>query len=286
MIESNLVKVSKLTEIYRQAQNSKIIVNAHKINNGIFPDINIDKEADFFFIQEKEPDKIASMIESLVSSRLKKTYNLNPLTDIQVLCPIHKSMIGTIEINQRLQNILNNQQDKSEKVSRGSITFSAFDKVIQTKNNYDKNVFNGDIGIVKKVNLIDKIITVRMDKDREVEYDFSELNELELAYAISVHKYQGSESPCVVIPIHESQFTMLYRNLLYTAITRGKKLVVLVGSKDALATAVNNFYNRERYSGLLHFVNKLSSNSFPEIKKIPMLGTMGYSEWVLENNLQ
>jgi exodeoxyribonuclease V alpha subunit len=286
LIESNLVKVSKLTEIYRQAQNSKIILNAHKINNGIYPDIDIDKEADFFFIQEKEPDRIASMIESLVSTRLKKTYNLNPLTDIQVLCPIHKSLIGTIEINQRLQNILNNHEDKTDKISRAGITFSAGDKVIQTKNNYEKNVFNGDIGIVKKINLIDKLLTVRMDRDRELEYDFSELNELELAYAVSVHKYQGSESPCVVIPIHESQFNMLYRNLLYTAITRGKKLVVLVGSKEALATAVNNFYNRERYSGLLHFVNKLSRFSFPEIKNIPMLGTLGYSEWVIDNNLQ
>jgi exodeoxyribonuclease V alpha subunit len=282
LIQSGEIPITKLSEIFRQAQNSRIILNAHKINNGIFPDISIDREGDFFFIGEKEPDKIASLIVGLVSERLKKTYNFHPLRDIQVLCPIHKGLIGTQELNTALQNALNNPDDK-EKTQRLNTIFAVGDKVMQLKNNYEKEVFNGDIGYIKKVKTVDKQLVVQYDNERETVYEFSELNELELAYAVSVHKYQGSESPCIILPVHESQYMMLYRNLLYTAVTRGKKLVILVGSKDALNAAVRNNNAKDRFSGLLRIFAKDHQHAFPEIKIIPMLGSLGYEEWLTEH---
>ena len=282
LIASGEVPIMKLTEIFRQAQNSRIILNAHKINNGIFPDLSIDREGDFFFIAEKEPDKIASLIVGLVGERLRKTYHFHPLRDIQVLCPIHRGMIGTQELNAALQKELNNPDDK-DKTQRANTIFAVGDKVMQLKNNYEKEVFNGDIGYVKRIKSIDKQLVVQYDNEREVEYEFSELNELELAYAVSVHKYQGSESPCIIMPIHESQYMMLYRNLLYTAVTRGKQLVILVGSRDALNTAVRNNNARERYSGLYRMFNSEQQIAFPKIKIIPMLGSEGYEDWIDEN---
>jgi exodeoxyribonuclease V alpha subunit len=282
LIQSGEISTTKLSEIFRQAQNSRIILNAHKINNGIFPDLSIDREGDFFFIGEKEPDKIASLIIGLVSERLKKTYNFHPLRDIQVLCPIHKGLIGTQELNAALQNALNNPEDK-EKTQRLNTIFAVGDKVMQLKNNYEKEVFNGDIGYIKKVKTVDKQLLVQYDKELEILYEFSELNELELAYAVSVHKYQGSESPCIILPVHESQYMMLYRNLLYTAVTRGKKLVIIVGSKDALNIAIRNNNAKDRHSGLLRIFAKDQQRAFPEIKIIPMLGSDSYEEWLTEN---
>ncbi len=282
LLDSGQVPTTRLTEIFRQAGNSKIVMNAHKINNGIFPDLNVDKDGDFFFIHEKEPDKIAQIIVGLVSERLKKTYQLHPLKDMQVLCPMHRGMIGTQELNQALQTALNDV-DKKEKTQRGNVIFAVGDKVMQTRNNYEKNVYNGDVGIIKRVKVVDKELVVQMDNEREVEYEFSELNELELAYAVTVHKYQGSEAPCIILPVHESQFAMLYRHLLYTAVTRGKKLVIVVGSRDALYTAVKNDHARERYSGLCKMLQEDQKNVFPEIKIIPMLGEECYEEWVEEN---
>ena len=282
LIDSGEIPITKLTEIFRQAQNSRIILNAHKINNGIFPDLSIDKEGDFFFIGEKEPDKIAAIIVGLVAERLKKTYNFHPLRDIQVLCPIHKGLIGTQELNAALQNALNNPDDK-EKTQRANIIFAVGDKVMQLKNNYEKEVFNGDIGYIKKIKTVDKQLIVQYDNERETTYEFSELNELELAYAVSVHKYQGSESPCIILPVHESQYMMLYRNLLYTAVTRGKKLVILVGSKDALNAAVRNNNAKDRYAGLLRIFTRDQQRAFPKIKILPMLGSVGYEEWLTEH---
>lgn len=282
LIQSGEIPITKLSEIFRQAQNSRIILNAHKINNGIFPDLSIDRDGDFFFISEKEPDKIATIIVGLVAERLKKTYNFHPLRDIQVLCPIHKGLIGTQELNTALQNALNNPDDK-EKTQRANIIFAVGDKVMQLKNNYEKEVFNGDIGYIKKVKTVDKQLIVQYDHERETTYEFSELNELELAYAVSVHKYQGSESPCIILPIHESQYMMLYRNLLYTAVTRGKKLVILVGSKDALNAAVRNNNAKDRYAGLLRIFTRDLQRAFPKIKILPMLGSVGYEEWLTEH---
>jgi exodeoxyribonuclease V alpha subunit len=283
LIDSGQVPLTRLTEIFRQAVNSRIVMNAHKINNGIFPDISIDKSGDFFFIAEKQPEKIAQLIVSLVSERLKKTYDLHPLRDMQVLCPMHKGPIGTQELNIALQAALNDLDDKKEKTMRGNTIFAVGDKVMQIRNNYDKNVYNGDIGIIKKVKVVDKQLIVQMDGEREIEYEFSELNELELAYAVTVHKYQGSECPCIILPIHESQHSMLYRHLLYTAVTRGKQLLLLVGSREALSTAVRNDNARERYSALGRMFNAEQQCAFPEIKIVPMLGSAGYEDWVEEN---
>ena len=284
LIDSEAVPVTRLTEIFRQATNSKIVMNAHKINNGLFPDISIDKDGDFFFIQEKQPEKIAKTIENLVGERLKKAYQFHPLRDIQVLCPMHKGPIGTIELNRLLQQALNDPSDKKEKTTRGHITFSPGDKVMQIRNNYDKGVYNGDIGIIKRVKMVEKELLVEMDDGKEVEYEFSELSELEPAYAVTVHKYQGSEAPCIIIPVHESQYSLLFRNLLYTGVTRGKKLVILVGTKEALSIAVQNDHARDRFSALYRMFDEEQQQSFPEIKIVPMLGSEGYEDWVALNS--
>jgi exodeoxyribonuclease V alpha subunit len=185
-------------------------------------------------------------------------------------------------LNAALQNALNNPDDK-EKTQRANIIFAVGDKVMQLKNNYEKEVFNGDIGYIKKIKTVDKQLIVQYDNERETTYEFSELNELELAYAVSVHKYQGSESPCIILPVHESQYMMLYRNLLYTAVTRGKKLVILVGSKDALNAAVRNNNAKDRYAGLLRIFTRDQQRAFPKIKILPMLGSVGYEEWLTEH---
>lgn len=277
LIDSNTVPVTRLTEIFRQATNSRIVMNAHKINNGLFPDIHIDKDGDFFFIQEKQADKIAQTIVKLVAERLKKAYHFHPLRDIQVLCPMHKGAIGTQELNRLLQLALNDPEDKKEKTTRGHIIFAVGDKVMQIKNNYDKSVFNGDIGIIKRVKTVEKELIVEMDDGKEVEYEFSELSELEPAYAVTVHKYQGSEAPCIILPVHESQFSLLFRNLLYTGVTRGKKMVILVGTKEALSIAVKNDHARDRFSALYRMFDGERQRAFPEIIIIPMLGA-GNSE--------
>lgn len=281
-IEAGQIPITRLTEIFRQAADSQIVMNAHKINNGLFPDIQIKKEDDFFFIQEKKSEKIAQLIVDLVQKRLKKTYQLHPLKDMQVLCPMHKTEIGTLSLNQQLQEALNSPKGKKEFTKRGNISFSVGDKVMQIKNNYEKSVFNGDIGYIKKLKTVDKVLTVEMDDGREVEYEFSELNELELAYAVTVHKYQGSEAPCIIMPVHESQYSLLYRNLLYTAVTRGKKLVILVGSKEALLIAVRNDRAKDRYSALAYMFNYEEKQAFPPIKIAPNLGSPQYATWLGE----
>ena len=194
----------------------------------------------------------------------------------------HKSEIGTQLLNQEIQKALNDPNQKKEKAQRGGISFSVGDKVMQIKNNYEKSVFNGDIGYVKKIKSVDKLLIVEMDECREVEYEFSELNELELAYAVTVHKYQGSEAPCIIMPIHESQYSLLFRNLIYTAVTRGKKLVILVGSKDALLIAVRNDRARARFSALSSMFNYEEDQAFPAIKIAPTLGSETYQDWLKE----
>jgi exodeoxyribonuclease V alpha subunit len=283
-IESGKVDVSHLNEIFRQKNYSKIIQNAHLINSGKLPDVSIQKESDFFFIRESNPEKISDLIVDLLSNRLKKAYHFNPTNDIQVLCPVHKGMIGTIEINQKIQNTLNPQSEKKETYFFRNQRFTVGDKVIQNKNNYEKSVFNGDIGIVKKINLIDKLLYVKFEGE-EIEYDFGELNEIDLAYALSVHKFQGSEVPCVIMPVHDSNQFMLSRNLLYTAVTRAKKLLILIGTENALESAVQNLKGIERFSGLKFFLSDKHSDKFPEIKIVPMPGSIGYEDFIREKGL-
>lgn len=246
LIASKKIPVTMLTEIFRQAAGSRIITNAHAINRGKFPDIQSESHHDFFFMEALEPETVLQTIISLVSSRLPRKYGFDPLEDIQVLAPMRKGMIGIDHLNQILQQTLNTRQDPLFKAGR---KFLQGDKVMQTRNNYKKEVFNGDVGKIKEIDLVEQQVIVDFDQ-KSVEYDFADLDELVLAYAVSVHKYQGSECPCVVIPVHTTHFMMLHRNLLYTGVTRGKKIVVLVGTKKALAIAVNNDHISQRYTAL------------------------------------
>lgn len=246
IINSKQFKVIELNEIFRQAQESKIIVNAHKIINGEFPNIVNDKDTDFYFLEESDEDRILEKIAIIVSERLPKHFGYNPLRDIQVLTPMNRGKVGTTMLNEKLQKVLG--MSKIE-VSRGCRRFRLFDKVMQIKNNYDKNVYNGDIGFITDIDLEEQKVKVTID-DKEIYYEYNELDELILAYAISIHKSQGSEYPAVVIPVVISHYVMLQRNLIYTGITRGKSKVVLIGSKKALSIAVKNNKAIERNTWL------------------------------------
>lgn len=246
MINSRCLSVTMLNEIFRQAAGSAIITNAHKINNGVFPTLYNGAESDFFFMECEEHEDVLNTIVKLVSQRLPKRYGFNSFEEIQVLAPMKKGMIGTENLNQVLQGVL---IPKGDALVRGATKYHVGDKVMQIRNDYTKEVFNGDIGFIQAIDSDDQQVIVRFD-ERDVIYEYSDLDELVLAYAISIHKFQGSECPCVVIPVHTSHFMMLHRNLLYTGITRGRKLVVLVGTKKAIAIAVHNDDVRKRYTSL------------------------------------
>ena len=246
MIGSLSIPVTKLTEIFRQAQGSHIILNAHRINQGNFPSLYNGPDSDFFFLECLESQDVLNGVIKLVSQRLPNRYHFNPKEDIQVLAPMKKGLIGTENFNLSLQNILN---PKDTALMRGGQKFQVDDKVMQTRNDYKREVFNGDIGYIQHIDAEEQQVIVRFD-EREVIYEYSDLDELVLAYAISIHKFQGSECPCIVMPVHTSHFMLLHRNLLYTGITRGKKLVVLVGTKKALAIAVKKDDVKKRYTSL------------------------------------
>lgn len=246
LIESQRFSVTILKEIFRQAKGSKIITNAHMINEGIFPDLTADAEGDFFFISAEEPDAILLKIIELITTRLPKKYRLDPIDHIQVLAPMRRGVIGIDHVNHTLQKVLN---PHTEKITFGDTDFIIGDKVMQIKNNYTKEVYNGDIGKIVQIDQEENTLLIRFDH-KEIEYTRSCLDEIALAYATSIHKYQGSEAPCVIIPIHTSHFMMLQKNLLYTGVTRGKKLVILVGSAKAIAMAVANDKATQRHTGL------------------------------------
>lgn len=249
VIASNTVEVAKLERIFRQAEQSLIISNAHRINRGELP--HLEKNAppdavDFFLIERNEPDDALATIKELIKNRIPARFKVDPIDDIQVLTPMNRGSLGVTNLNRELQALLNPRQ---EQLTRGQRTFRAGDKVMQLRNNYDLGVFNGDIGRVREIDLEDHSALVRFD-DRDVPYETSDLDELTLAYACSIHKSQGSEFPIVLIPISTQHFVMLQRNLLYTAVTRGKRLVVLVGSTRAVQMAVNNAAENARYTHL------------------------------------
>lgn len=246
MIGSYKIPVTTLSEIFRQAQGSRIIVNAHKINEGIFPDTTSKADSDFFFIEAETPEHVLQQIIALVAQRLPSKYNLHAIDDIQVLSPMKRGIVGIENLNILLQEQLNPREKFLMKSGR---RFQVGDKVMQIRNNYQKEVYNGDVGRILAIDEEEQEMLVRFD-EKEVVYDFSELDELVLAYAVSVHKFQGSECPCVVMPVHTTHFKLLHRNLLYTGVTRGKKLVVLVGTKKALAIAVKNDEIKQRHTGL------------------------------------
>lgn len=246
MIESKTLPVTMLTEIFRQAAGSKIITNAHKILHGEFPDIEIEKNSDFFFLSAESPEQALTQILDLATNRLPSRYHLDPFEQIQVLAPMKRGVIGIENLNLLLQQRLNPQKDF---LYYGGQRLAVGDKVMQIRNNYNKEIFNGDIGRILSIDREDQEIIVSID-GREIPYSFSELEELVLAYATSIHKYQGSETPCVIIPVHTCHFVMLQRNLIYTGITRGKRLCFLVGSAKALNIAITNNEVKNRYTGL------------------------------------
>ncbi len=242
----------RLTRIFRQAAQSRIVSNAHRVNRGEFPDLSIsagEPAQDFFFLAEEDPLKLQQLIVDLVQRRLPAKYGFDPLADIQVLTPMHRGPIGAGQLNGTLQAALNPPRPAAPDLLRGGRIFRAGDRVLQIRNNYDKGVFNGDLGRIAAIEPSEQLVTVRID-DRDVPYDYGELDELNLAYAMTVHKSQGSEYPCVVLPVHTTHYTMLQRNLLYTAITRAKRLLVAAGTQKAIAIATRNDAIRRRYSGL------------------------------------
>ncbi|MBQ5427058.1 MAG: ATP-dependent RecD-like DNA helicase [Oscillospiraceae bacterium] len=233
LIDSGVFPVVRLTKIFRQAAASRIITNAHRINRGRMPDLSNGKQSDFFFLEEEDPETAAQEIVRLVKERLPRAYGTR---DIQVLTPMQRGAVGAANLNQVLQAALNAD---AAGLRRGGTDYRLHDKVMQIRNNYDKEVFNGDIGTVCRVNTEDRELTVSFD-GREVLYDVTELDELVLAYAATVHKSQGSEYPIVVMPVLMTHYVMLQRNLVYTGVTRAKKLMVMIGSTKALALAVRN----------------------------------------------
>jgi exodeoxyribonuclease V alpha subunit len=249
LIASKWIPVVHLTQIFRQAEESGIVRAAYRVNNGELPESPPEgKLGDFYFIEVDDPALIQDRMVALIRDRIPARFGLDPLADVQILTPMNRADLGVRQLNQLVQGVLNAPGDEPE-VSRFGIAFRPGDKVLQTVNNYDKGVFNGDIGRVKRVDLEEQ--TVRVDFDGTgVLYEFDELDELSLAYALTIHKSQGSEYPAVVIPLHTQHFLLLRRNLIYTAITRGRKLVVIVGSRKALETAVRRQDDSKRFTAL------------------------------------
>ncbi len=245
IIESGVIPVTRLTRIFRQAQSSRIVMNAHAINRGCFPDISNGKETDFFFIRCEEPQDAVPQIVNLVKNRLPKAYG-RPVSDVQVLTPMRRSYCGSDNLNIELQKALN---PMGMSMMYGGTTYRAGDRVMQIRNNYDKDVYNGDIGCIMDVDTEEGELLVAFG-EKEVTYEKSELDELVLAYATTIHKSQGSEYPIVVIPVFYSFFTLLQRNLIYTAITRAKKICVLIGQVKALGYAVRNLTVEQRNTKL------------------------------------
>ncbi|HXY08394.1 MAG TPA: AAA family ATPase [Terriglobales bacterium] len=256
LIESGVVPTVRLTEVFRQAADSQIITNAHRIRRGQMPDMGgADPNSDFHFVERDEAEKIVATLVKLVQERIPERFGLDPIRDVQVLCPMNRGSLGVRELNTALQQVLNPVRAGEPSIERFGWRFQMRDKVIQTENDYDKDVFNGDVGIVERVDLVEQQVAIRFD-DRIVKYDFGELDEVSLAYAVTIHKSQGSEFPAVVIPLATQHYMLLQRNLIYTGITRGKRLVVLVGQKKALGIAVRNDRPQRRYSGLLASLRK------------------------------
>ena len=250
IIDSGSVPVVRLTRIFRQAQSSRIVTNAHKINQGIFPDISNGKQADFFFIRQQDPELAAQEIVNIVKNRIPKAYGYST-NDIQVLAPMQRSVVGATSLNIALQDAIN---PIGESLSRGGFKYRQGDRVMQIRNNYDKEVFNGDIGTVSSVDIEDRSLSVLFD-GRTVEYEDSELDELTLAYATTIHKSQGSEYPVVVIPLLMTHYVMLQRNLIYTGITRAKKICIIVGTTKALAYSIHNMVVLKRNTRLKERLN-------------------------------
>lgn len=256
IINSGAVPVSRLTKIFRQSEKSEIIFNAHRINQGINPIFSNSTSGDFFLFPAEEAQEAADWIIEVVTNRIPKNFGLDPFKDIQVLTPIYRGQAGVDHLNELLQAELNPPGPKKIEQKLFGKTLRVGDKVMQIRNNYDKDVFNGDIGTIEDINRIDQNLTVKTDDDREIHYDFSETDELVLAYAITVHKSQGAEFPAIVMPIITQHYIMLQRNLIYTGITRAKRLCVVIGNQKALRIGLQNNRYMERNSRLSNRINR------------------------------
>ena len=256
IIDSGVIPVVRLTRIFRQAQSSRIVMSAHAINRGCFPDISNGQHTDFFFMKQEEPEKVAETIVSLVRDRLPKAYR-QPTANIQVLTPMQRGVVGAANLNMVLQQALNHN---TAALVRGGYTFKEGDRVMQLRNNYDKDVYNGDLGYVRSVDMEERTLTVDFD-GQTVEYEASELDELTLAYATTIHKSQGSEYPIVVMPVLMTHYVMLQRNLIYTGITRAKKICVLVGQTKAIAYAIHNMKVLKRNTRLKERLAPIATDS-------------------------
>jgi len=248
IIRSGAAPVVELHEIFRQAKESRIVVNAHRINSGLLPSLKPSKDRidDFYFIQRENPEAVLTEIVQLVTERIPGKFGFDPFNDIQVLTPMHKGVVGAGNLNMALQQALN---PTGEALARGDRSLKVNDKVMQVRNNYEKEVFNGDMGRIARVDPEVREAIISFD-GRLIPYDFAELDEIVLSYAVSVHKSQGSEYPVVIVPLVMQHYMLLQRNLMYTAVTRGRKLVILIGDKKALAIAVSNNKTRKRYTRL------------------------------------
>jgi exodeoxyribonuclease V alpha subunit len=263
IIASGAVPVVCLTEVFRQAAESRIITNAHRINQGLMPDLAASDGGDFYFVDATDPEDGVRKVLAIVHDRIPKRWQLDPIRDIQVLCPMNRGGLGARALNIELQKLLNPPGEV--RVERFGWTFCPGDKVMQVENDYDKEVYNGDLGVVSRVAVEEGEIVVDFD-GREVLYGLGELDELVLAYATTIHKSQGSEYPAVVIPLAMQHYMMLQRNLVYTGVTRGKRLVVLVGQRRALAIAVRGAQTRRRWSKLGEWLGGEPSNSLHQMR--------------------
>jgi exodeoxyribonuclease V alpha subunit len=252
VVASGAVPVVRLTEVFRQAAESRIIVNAHRINQGLMPELASVESGDFFFVDATDPEEGVRKLLAIVRERIPKRFGFDPIRDIQVLCPMNRGGLGARSLNIELQTALNSPGEI--RVERFGWTFCPGDKVMQVENDYDKEVYNGDLGVVSRIDMEEGELTVDFD-GRDLTYGFGELDELVLAYATTIHKSQGSEYPAVVIPLSTQHYPMLQRNLVYTGVTRGKRLVVLVGQRKALTIAVKGARARRRWSKLREWLS-------------------------------
>jgi len=250
LIASGSLPVARLTEIFRQAAESRIVTTAHSINRGALPDLASPAEAsDFYFVEAADGEDAAAKIVKVVAERIPARFGLDPIREVQVLCPMNRGSVGARALNLALQNALNPPAPGQPSVERFGYTYRVGDKVMQMENNYDRDVFNGDLGFIGAIDMEEAELLINFD-GRAVAYPFGEFDEVAPAFATTIHKSQGSEYPAVVVPVLTQHYTMLQRNLVYTGITRGKRLVVVVGQKKALAMAVRNSRGRRRWSKL------------------------------------
>jgi len=253
IIASDAVPVVRLTEVFRQAAESRIVTNAHRINQGLMPDLAAVEGGDFYFVDAADAEDGVRKLLAIVRERVPKRFGLDPIRDIQVLCPMNRGGLGAHSLNIELQNALNSPGEI--RIERFGWTFCPGDKVMQIENDYDKEVYNGDLGVVSRIEPEEGEVAVDFE-GRVVIYGFAELDELVLAYATTIHKSQGSEYPAVVIPLTTQHYPMLQRNLVYTGVTRGKRLVVLVGQRKALAIAIKGGRSKRRWSKLREWLAK------------------------------